>query len=241
MEAEASTPAIRLSHLSCTRGSRQVLSDLSGTLRSGLTFLAGNNGSGKSSLLSCLLKTLKFSGKIEVAGKALDTYSRQTLAQEITFVPQHLEVPPYVKVKDFVLTGRFPYLNAWGNYSAADRELVSEAMERMNVSAFGDRMMSQLSGGERQRVLLARSLAQGTSIWLLDEPAHSLDPKAKSELYQLLWELAAAGNSLLCVSHDLEAVLDKRAHVWGLLKGELRLNHPARELDRTRLMEELYV
>jgi iron complex transport system ATP-binding protein len=212
---------------------------LSGELSEGLTFLAGKNGSGKSTLLACLLQTIPFSGEIELGNQSTRPLSRKEIARLVAFVPQQLRVPDYVRVREFVLTGRYPYLDRWGNYAKTDHEQVEAALDRMKVLPLADRLSSKLSGGELQRVILARALAQAAPLWLLDEPAHSLDPPGKEELYDLLWELAAEGKTLLCATHDLAPMADPRANIWGLGGGKLVLQQTG-GLSEKELMKRVY-
>ena len=106
--------------LCVTLQDRDILRDVSVSFFKGLTYLVGQNGSGKTSLLRALLKQLEFEGKIEILGQDSRSLSAKKLASQIAVVPQELHIPFQIKVLDFVMMGRFPYLDWLGNYSQKD-------------------------------------------------------------------------------------------------------------------------
>ena len=216
---------------------RDILRDVSVSFLGGLTYLVGQNGSGKTSLLRALLRQLEFEGEVEILGQDSRSFSTKKLAKQIAVVPQDLHIPFQIKVLDFVMMGRFPYLGWLGNYSQEDRAIAAQKLALLDLSEFSDRFLKQLSGGERQQVYLARALVQQAPILLLDEPGQSLDPKNKLKLYKMLAVLAAKGKTIICVTHDLEPLFEKGVRVVGLKAGEIVLDMDGEELDRERLME----
>ncbi|MEL6594163.1 MAG: ABC transporter ATP-binding protein, partial [Bacteroidota bacterium] len=175
---------ITLNQLTAHYQNRSVLRDVSVSFVSGLSYLIGANGSGKTTLLHCLAGLHPFGGDILLDGKALP--SGRNLAQMIALVPQRIELPFRFSVEEYVLMGRFPYLNWLGTYQPEDRERARQAMSDLGISGFAERSLQQLSGGELQKVLLARAICQDTPVLLLDEPAQSLDPWQQNWLYQQL-------------------------------------------------------
>ena len=164
----------------------------------------GPNGAGKSTLIKTILGTLRpMSGTAEVGG--WPTGSRE--ARNLTgYVPQREDVNwdfP-VTVTDVVMMGRTARLG-WLRFAGArDRRVVAEALELVGMSAFAGRQISQLSGGQQQRVFLARALAQGGRLLLLDEPLNGVDAGTQEAIGDLLRSEREAGSTVLMATHDLE-------------------------------------
>ena len=136
-------------------------------------------------------------------------------------MPQNTETDFEIRVEDAVAMGRYPHLGPWSSMQRADYEAVAWAMERTGVTGLGERPLPTLSGGERQRVFIARALAQGAPILLLDEPISALDIGRQLELMALLQELNAEGRTVLCALHDLRPALDFFPRALLLAKGRL--------------------
>jgi manganese/zinc/iron transport system ATP- binding protein len=80
------------------------------------------------------------------------------------------------------------------------------ALEKVGMTAFADRQISQLSGGQQQRVFLARALMQDARVYFMDEPFQGVDATTERTIIALLQELRAAGRTVLVVHHDLQTV-----------------------------------
>lgn len=173
-----------------------------------LTAIIGPNGCGKSTLLKCGAGLLKPSGgEILLSGGAMGRIGEKERARRISYMPQS-RVAPDISVLQLAAHGRYPYLK-WGrNLSAADRQIVSDAVERTGLARYAQRAVSRLSGGERQRAYLAMMLAQQTEMMLLDEPTTYLDLSSQFELMELLRALRDEGRSIAVVLHDLSLALE---------------------------------
>lgn len=166
-----------------------------------LVGVIGPNGSGKSTLLKCIYRVLKPSeGAVFVDGQPLSEYRVRDSAKKIAVLAQHNFYNFEFTVQDVVLMGRAPHKRALERDSAADFEIVHEAMARVGVAPLRDRLFSTLSGGEQQRVLLARALAQQTPCLILDEPTNHLDIKYQLELLDLVRSL---DRTVIAAIHDL--------------------------------------
>ena len=88
----------------------------------------------------------------------------------------------------------------------ADRAAVADALERVELTDLADRQIGELSGGQRKRAFVARGLAQGAGLLLLDEPFAGVDKRTEATLTALLREIAAAGGTVLVSTHDLHAL-----------------------------------
>jgi ABC-type Mn2+/Zn2+ transport system ATPase subunit len=111
--------------------------------------------------------------------------------------------------------GRYPALKLFRRLDANDHHRVDRALEELGLSALAERQIRMLSGGQQQRVFLARALAQGADIFLLDEPFAGLDLFACEELTHIFRAWEAQGRTVLAAVHDLE--LARRTFTHGVL------------------------
>jgi iron complex transport system ATP-binding protein len=186
-------------------GGRRVLHDVDLTVSRGeWVTVVGANGAGKSTLLRFIAGVVPGEGELRLDGQALDALSRRTRARLIALVPQLPVIPDGARVADYVLLGRTPYIPAFGVEDSEDLAAVHDALERLDLLDFSDRLVTSLSGGERQRVLVARALAQGSPIVLFDEPTTALDVGHQQQVLELIDRLRREqGLSVLTTMHDL--------------------------------------
>jgi iron complex transport system ATP-binding protein len=164
----------------------------------------GPNGAGKSTLLRAVGGLLPVAGAISLFGTSGTRLKRRERARLVATVPQTPVVPPGMSVLDYVLLGRTPYIAPLGRESRADLDAVERVLDRLDLTAFAARPLERLSGGERQRVFLARALAQGATVLLLDEPTTALDIGHQQEVLELVDELRRdRGLTVLATMHDL--------------------------------------
>ncbi len=200
---------LRAEGLVMSLGGRRVVDDVSLALNAGQWLaLVGPNGAGKSSLLS-LLAGLRSAdaGQIWLAGRPLADWPARERAQRLAWLSQQGEADGDIGVVDVVRLGRLPQQGLFGMPTPADEAVVRTAMAETECSALAGRRLSALSGGERQRVLLARALAVGASVLLLDEPTTHLDAPHQRALVRSLAARARAGAAVAAVLHDLNLAL----------------------------------
>jgi len=170
--------------------------------------LVGVNGSGKSTLFKTLMGFLTpAAGHVEIGGMPVKAALKAGL---VAYVPQAEEVDwtfP-VLVRDVVMMGRYGHMGFLRIARAPDRAAVDEALGRVGMSDFASRQIGELSGGQRKRVFLARALAQGAPIILLDEPFTGVDVKTEAAIIALLQELRGQGRLMLVATHNLGSVPD---------------------------------
>ncbi len=185
---------------------RPVLSHIDIGIRPGAFLaVAGPNGAGKSTLIAIMAGMLKpQSGTVLLEGKDLRSYGVRETARRIAVVRQEF-VPAFgFSVLETVLMARTPYYSQWGFESRQDRDLAARALELTDTARFASRPLGSLSAGERQRVFIARALAQGTTILLLDEPTSFLDLKHQVAVYDLLKSIQReTATTIVAVTHDL--------------------------------------
>ncbi len=180
---------------------RQIFDKLSfSTAKGSFTALIGPNGSGKSTLLKFFIKELKASGNsVFILGKDVSALKQKELAQELSFVGQNSTIPYEFTVEEIVSMGNFAQQNSSSK--------VLQAMKLTGITYLKDKLVTRISGGEMQMTMLARAICQDTQCIILDEPVNNLDPKHQIILLSLLKELSKTGKTVLCVLHDLNAVL----------------------------------
>jgi manganese/iron transport system ATP-binding protein len=168
--------------------------------------LVGVNGSGKSTLFKSIMGFLRPSaGQVRINGQPVAAALKQHL---VAYVPQAEEVDWQfpVSVWDVVMMGRYGAMNFLRIPRAVDKAAVEESLRRVSMWDFRDRQIGELSGGQKKRVFLARALAQGGRIILLDEPFTGVDVKTEEAIIDLLRELRTAGCIMLVSTHNLGSV-----------------------------------
>jgi zinc transport system ATP-binding protein len=186
-----------------------VLSDVSFDVHQGdYICIVGENGSGKSTLMKVILRLLApLSGKI-VFGDGLEK-------GEIGYMPQQTAAQKDfpASVREVVLSGCLNRCGLRPYYSAGEKEMANENMEKLGIAALSKRCYRELSGGQQQRVLLARALCATRKILLLDEPAAGLDPNASDDMYSLIEKLNTGGTTIIMISHDIAAATRHASHI----------------------------
>ncbi len=177
------------------------------SLRGGtICALVGVNGSGKSTLFKSIMGFVKPSSGTVAINKAP---VREALKNHIVaYVPQSEEVDwsfP-VSVFDVVMMGRYGAMNFLRIPRAVDRQAVEQSLRRVGMWEFRDRQIGELSGGQKKRVFLARALAQGGRLILLDEPFTGVDVTTEDAIITLLRELRSEGCVILVSTHNLGSV-----------------------------------
>ena len=197
-----SVAAIQVDHLTVSYGLQPALLDVSFEIPPGqLVGVIGPNGSGKSTLIKSILGFKKPDiGTVRVFGAPADR-----VRGRVAYVPQHGSVDwdfP-ITVRDVALMGRYGQIPWYREPSAEDHRAAHEALTMVRMGDYLDRQIGQLSGGQRQRVFMARAMAQGADILLLDEPFAGVDAATERAILDVLQQTRASGRTLLVVHHDL--------------------------------------
>lgn len=162
------------------------------------TAVIGPSGAGKSTLLAAIAGFISpASGRILWQGQDLAGLPPGKRPLSILFQDQNLF--PHLTVSQNVSLGLRPDLRL----SGAEHQRVEDALARVGLAGMGARKPGTLSGGQQGRVALARVLLRARPLLLLDEPFAALGPALKSDMLDLVREIAAEkGTTLLMVSHD---------------------------------------
>jgi manganese/iron transport system ATP-binding protein len=184
-----------------------ALRDASFRLEGGtICALVGVNGSGKSTLFKALMGFVKpVRGWVTVNGEGIRHAQKRSW---VAYVPQAEDVDwtfP-VSIRDVVMMGRYGHMGLMRIPRAADRDAVRIALERVGLWDLRDRQIGELSGGQKKRAFVARAIAQGGRIILLDEPFTGVDAKTEADIIALLRELRTAGSLILVSTHNLGSV-----------------------------------
>ncbi len=205
-------PAIAAADLGIRFGDHAVLDDIGFEAETGdFVAVVGPNGAGKTTLIRVLLGLVTpDAGWAHVMGKRPSAVDPGLVG----YVPQvkRLDRTFPARAIDLVLTAlhqRWPF-----RIRSAERERALNALARVGAASFADRSLDDLSGGELQRVYLARSLARGPRLILLDEPATGIDVAGAADLYDVLEDdQAERGTTILMVTHDWNAAYHHATHV----------------------------
>lgn len=186
-------------------GATFQISDISFTVEPGeIVGLIGPNGGGKSTLLKAIAGVLAIrSGEIRLGGHDIRRH-----AGKLAFVPQREEVNwdfPATAL-DVVLMGRYRSCGWFRRPGKDDRARAAEALERLGLSGFGYRHISEFSGGQQQRIFLARAMVQEPEVVILDEPFTGVDAQNRLVFHEAIRDFARSGVTVLMATHDLDEV-----------------------------------
>jgi len=203
--------------------------------------LIGPNGAGKSSLLRAVAGLTGSDGVISVDGRPLAEMSIRERARHVAYVAQNPITPEDMSAFDYVLLGRWPYVGRFGAESRRDRRAVENVFERLRLVKFRDRRLGDLSGGERQRIVLARALAQETSVLLLDEPTSALDIGHQQQALELVTELRRDQQlTVVAAMHDLTLAGIYSDRLVMLDEGSVVADGPAADVLTADRLGEVY-
>lgn len=199
---------------------RAVLRDVNLTIaRGALLPFVGPNGGGKTTLLRGILGLIPaLSGSVEVHNRGLP----------IGYVPQQKTIDPLypVPVEQIVAMGLYPRLGWWRPLGREGRAQVARALREVGLEAAAGKNFRELSGGMKQRALIARALAMGAEIIVLDEPTSELDGPAERGIVRQLYRLCAEqGKTILIACHGVQLAVQLADHVCLVEHGNASVVH----------------
>lgn len=208
--------------------------------------ILGANGAGKSTLLKILAGDIKpTQGHVSLHDNPVETICPKRLAQQRSVMPQSSSLSFSFTVTEVVEMGRAPHVTL--SSPIKNREIVTQAMNDMDVYHLKDRDYTTLSGGERQRVHLARVLAQ---VWeanpypcrfmLLDEPTSNLDLHHQHETLAYMKTFSRHGVGIVIVLHDLNLAAMYADTIYVLQKGKLLTHGSPKEVFNTELIAQAF-
>ena len=238
MAVDNSAPILKTEGLTKKFGDFVALDNLDLTVHRGEVFgYIGPNGSGKTTTFRILCGLLDpTSGKAVVADKDV-TGNKDLIKQLVGYLPDNFGVYPTLRVWEyldfFAAAYRIPKNNR--------PERIDTCLRIANAEPFREKLMGELSRGMKQRVGIAKTLLHDPEVLILDEPAATIDPRARIQMRVLLRQLADLGKAVLVSSHILPELADVCDTVGILTAGKLVACGPVEEIMRTvrqrRMME----
>ncbi|HET8766224.1 MAG TPA: metal ABC transporter ATP-binding protein [Pedococcus sp.] len=226
------TPIVRLEGAAFGYGDHAVVSGVDLTVSAGeVVAVLGPNGSGKSTLVRGLLGL-----NDQVAGRALlfgvprDDFTQHS---RIGYVPQRHTLSSSVRatVREVVAAGRLSHHRWWAPVlrTAHETAVVDRAVELVGLSDRPGADVTTLSGGQQRRVLIARALASEPDVLIMDEPTAGVDVANQRVLADVMARLAAAGTTMVVVTHELAALAEVVTRVVVVDGGRVRFDGPLQE------------
>jgi len=173
--------------------------------------LLGRNGAGKTTFLKIASTLLRpTSGRVEVFGVDIESAPKKARPY-IAVVPQEGKPFFHLSPREQIYT----YLRARGFSKETATARTEDAIERMGLTGFADRLSVTLSGGQRQRTMVATVIATEAPLLFLDEPTIGMDPFARREVWASLRSLTQKGSTILLTTHYLDEaeVLSHRLYI----------------------------
>jgi phosphonate transport system ATP-binding protein len=240
---------LTLEHISRRFGAKTAVSDVSFQVQPGaFVGVIGRSGAGKSTLMRMINRLIDpSSGRIVFDGtdvSALRGYELRQWRARSAMIFQQFNLVPRLDVLTNVLLGRIsrhPTIpSLFKRFTAAERALAVETLERLDLAASAFQRADTLSGGQQQRVAIARALMQEPSILLADEPIASLDPRNAACVMETLKRInAESGIMILCNLHTIDAARQYSDRIIGMARGRIVFDGSPAQLTAAA-MREIY-
>jgi manganese/zinc/iron transport system ATP- binding protein len=230
--------SVEVHNLSVAYNRTPVLWDVDFELPQGqIIGIVGPNGSGKSTLLKAIMGLIPVSsGYAKLFGKDLDK-----VRERIAYIPQRETIDwnfP-ATVEDVVSMGRYKKGKLFQRLSSIDKQLTNDAIEKVKLTEFKDRQIAQLSGGQQQRVFIARALAQGADLYIMDEPFVGVDMTTEKNILDILFKMKEEGKTVVIVHHDLQTVFEYFDYLV-LMNTRLVAHGPLKEVMTSENLQATY-
>ena len=188
--------------------------------------IVGSSGTGKSTLVRCIAGLEEpSSGDIQIDGKDITSFKRS--GGSIGMVFQGFNLFPHYTVKENITKPLHTIKNM--DLAVADKK-AELLLKKVKLSEQGNQYPLTLSGGQKQRLAIARALAMDPQIMIFDEPTSSLDPELAHEVFQTISELAKEGQTMLIVTHQINAISHFATRVCFLNQGLIEVDGPCKEV-----------
>ena len=184
------------------------------------TCLVGPNGSGKSTLVKSIVGEITdYQGDISNVD-----------VTEICYLPQDIEDPPFLTVKEICKLGFYK------NSNEVDKDVFLDSLlDTCGISSISKSSFTDISTGEKQRTWLAFALAQGKDLIIMDEPLSSIDSDSRETFYSLLRDICDMGKTLLVITHDIDMARKYSDSLIVLSEGRVSFSGPTTELTKNKM------
>ena len=219
---------IEVKHLKKQFGGLTVLRDVNLTVNKGdVVVLVGPSGCGKSTFLRCLNRLEEpTGGEVLFMGKPVNDKDIDQVRAKMGMVFQHFNLFPHLTVKKNITLA--PVKLGLMKQEEADARAL-ELLGRIGLADKADTYPNMLSGGQKQRIAIVRALAMNPEALLFDEPTSALDPEMVGEVLELRKELARAGMTRVCVTHEMGFAREVANRIIFIDEGEVKVDKPPRE------------
>ncbi len=232
---------IEIKNLNKWYGSFHVLKNINLSVKKGeIIVVCGPSGSGKSTMIRCINRIEAHQkGTIHVLGKKLTPKVKNISAvrRDVGMVFQDFDLFPHMTVLENLVLAP-TWILKLPRKAAEDRAMA--LLERVKIHDQAHKMPGQLSGGQQQRAAIARALCMDPKIMLFDEPTSALDPEMVKEVLDVIKELAKAGMTMICVTHEMGFARQVATRMIFMDAGEIVEENPPEEFferpqwDRTQ-------
>jgi simple sugar transport system ATP-binding protein len=232
-------PAIELCGIAKSFGTVAAVRDVSLALaRGSIHGIVGENGAGKSTLMNILYGThAPDSGEIRIGGAAVRLRGpADAIARGIGMVHQHFMLVERFTVLENLLLGPGDGARL-GAATARARDALSEFADEYGLAVDPDAVIEDLPVGVQQRVEIIKALHRGAETLILDEPTAVLTPQETGNLFRILRRLAAAGKTVVLVTHKLREIMAATDRVSVMRRGTNVGEMPTSETDEAQLAE----
>lgn len=223
---------IKISGLNKSFEHQNVLNGLNLEVASGALFgFIGPNGAGKTTTMKILAGLLKpDAGNIVIHGRTISAQNLadSSLKQQIGYMPDYFGVYDNLTVSEYM---EF-YADIYHVPARAQKKRIEELLSLAGLKNRQSDLVDTLSRGMKQRLCFARTLVHDPGLLLLDEPAAGMEPQARRELKQILWDLSEQGKTILISSHILSEVSELCTHIGIIDHGSMLLSGSKEEVMR---------
>lgn len=221
-------------HLNVCYRRQRVLDDICLQVQAGEQLaLIGPNGAGKSTLMRAILGLLTpQSGQVRFRGRPLRRGQRS-----IAYVPQRSQIDWQYPITVETVVRMGAEVRRWWGRSPQTEQRVKAALDQVQLLDLRHRPLAELSGGQQQRVFLARAIAQGADLLLLDEPFTGIDRPTELLMQRLFQQLAQQGKTLIVCSHEWGDSLQRYDRLVLLNQRIICHDRPDRALTPTNLQQ----
>ncbi|MPS71639.1 MAG: ABC transporter ATP-binding protein [Chryseobacterium sp.] len=201
-----------------------LVSEINSSLELGeVCLLMGNNGIGKTTLIKSILgqnKLLK--DEISINGKSIQKLDSNEIASQIAIVFSKAEIPDNYTVTDLISLGKYIHYPYYFKLNETDKQEIFEIINKLNLSEYQNKKLTELSDGNLQKTFIGRALAQNSPFIILDEPTTHLDEENKLMILSLLRNLARSENKLILFSsHDWRLAKEFSDKIWWIKEKKL--------------------
>lgn len=209
--------------------------------------IAGLVGAGRTEIARAIFGADKFAaGRIEIGGQSTPVHSPQdAIRHKMGLIPEDRKKQAlfaFMSVRENVTIVILKKLLRWLGFvrQGAERAILAEYQSRLHIRmAHAEQRIANLSGGNQQKAIIARWLVSKPQVLIVDEPTRGIDVAAKSEVHQLLDELAREGIAIIMISSELMEILSMADRIITVRQGRITGEFSRHEATEEKLMQAM--